>query len=168
MWPSAQKNYRGITLTSVISKTLEIIILDRLAPTFENGFPILTQTAYRKTGFKLWFCIHWPRISKFNSERQGLPAKQALMNPCPSGWATVEDELATTRSACTEQNFVCMYSFLWAIMCPLSYCALMGTSHKLPLTNLLRLFITFIMRKTHQVVAEENSYSVPLGTGSSM
>jgi len=27
------RNYCGITLTSVISKTLEIIILDRLAPT---------------------------------------------------------------------------------------------------------------------------------------
>ena len=33
----------------MISKTLEIIILDQLAPTFENvGFPSLTQTAYRK------------------------------------------------------------------------------------------------------------------------
>ena len=61
--PLLRKNYCGITLTSVISKTLEIIILDWLAPTFENaGFPSLTQTAYRKQVSSLWFCIRWPRI----------------------------------------------------------------------------------------------------------
>lgn len=47
--PLLRKNYCGITLTSVISKTLEIIILDQLALTFEKaGFPSLTQMAYRK------------------------------------------------------------------------------------------------------------------------
>jgi len=54
----------------VISKTLEIIILDQLAPTFENvGFPSLTQTAYRKqvSSYDSVFTGQ-ESISKFTSE----------------------------------------------------------------------------------------------------
>ena len=42
-------NYRGITLTSVLSKCLEILILERLESLFcERGFPHPSQTAYQK------------------------------------------------------------------------------------------------------------------------
>ena len=43
------KSYRGITLTSVIAKTFEFILLERIEPFLEDsGSPQLTQTAYRK------------------------------------------------------------------------------------------------------------------------
>ena len=42
-------NYRGITLTSVLSKCLEILILERLESLFcERGFPHPSQTAYQR------------------------------------------------------------------------------------------------------------------------
>ena len=42
-------NYRGITLTSVLSKCLEILILERLESLFcERGFPHPSRTAYQK------------------------------------------------------------------------------------------------------------------------
>ena len=42
-------SYRGITLTSVLSKYLEILILERLESLFcERGFPYPSQTAYQK------------------------------------------------------------------------------------------------------------------------
>ena len=45
--PQVCNNYRGITLTSVLSKCLEVIILERLESLFvEKGFPHSSQTAY--------------------------------------------------------------------------------------------------------------------------
>ena len=42
-------NYRGITLTSVLSKCLEVIILERLLSLFVDiGFPHPSQTAYQR------------------------------------------------------------------------------------------------------------------------
>ena len=42
-------NYRGITLTSLLSKCLEILILERLESVFcERGFPHPSQTAYQR------------------------------------------------------------------------------------------------------------------------
>ena len=42
-------NYRGITLTSVLAKCLEILVLSRLEFLFcEKGFPTSSQTAYQK------------------------------------------------------------------------------------------------------------------------
>ena len=47
--PLNPNNYRGITLTSVISKCLEIIHLNRLESLLmEKGFPHHGQTAYQK------------------------------------------------------------------------------------------------------------------------
>ena len=47
--PHICNNYQGITLTSVLSKCLEVIILLRLESLFtERGFPHLCQTAYQK------------------------------------------------------------------------------------------------------------------------
>ena len=44
--PLNPNNYRGITLTSVISKCLEIALLNRLES--DKGFPHYGQTAYQK------------------------------------------------------------------------------------------------------------------------
>lgn len=47
--PLNQDNYRGITLTSVVTKCLEICVCERLSPVLmERGFPNQAQTAYRK------------------------------------------------------------------------------------------------------------------------
>lgn len=47
--PLLVNSYRGITLSSVIIKVFEIILLQRLTPLLEEtGFPDLSQTAYRK------------------------------------------------------------------------------------------------------------------------
>ena len=47
--PLQMKNYRGITLSSVIAKLFELIILHRLSPIFEEtGFPDISQTAYQR------------------------------------------------------------------------------------------------------------------------
>ena len=47
--PFKPGNYRGITLSSVISKLLEIILLQRLLPLLEEaGVPDFAQTAYQK------------------------------------------------------------------------------------------------------------------------
>ena len=47
--PMICSNYRGITLTSVLSKYLEILILERLESLFcERGFPHPSQTAYQR------------------------------------------------------------------------------------------------------------------------
>ena len=47
--PLLQTSYRGITLTSVMAKTFEFGLLDRLLPTIsELNVPLLTQTAYQK------------------------------------------------------------------------------------------------------------------------
>ncbi len=42
----SSRSYRGITLTSVLAKSYEFIVLDRSLPTLsENNIPQLTQTA---------------------------------------------------------------------------------------------------------------------------
>ena len=47
--PLLKKNYRGVTLTSVLAKALEIAIMQRLEPILDDaGIPQTTQTAYRK------------------------------------------------------------------------------------------------------------------------
>ena len=47
--PLNPDNYRGITLTSVISKSLELVLLSRLESVLmDKGFPHHGQTAYRK------------------------------------------------------------------------------------------------------------------------
>jgi len=47
--PLLPSSYRGITLSSVVSKLLEIILLQRLSPLLvEQGFPDQLQTAYQK------------------------------------------------------------------------------------------------------------------------
>ena len=47
--PLNPNNYRGITLTSVVAKCLEIALLERLNPILsERGFPHQAQTAYRR------------------------------------------------------------------------------------------------------------------------
>ena len=47
--PFKPESYRGITLSSVISKLFEIILLCRLSPTLEEvGVPDFAQTAYQK------------------------------------------------------------------------------------------------------------------------
>ena len=47
--PLVIKSYRGTTLTSVIVKTFEFILLERIVPFLEDsGRPQLTQTANRK------------------------------------------------------------------------------------------------------------------------
>ena len=47
--PLVKKNYKGITLTSVIAKVFEIILTERISPILEDsGIPQITQTAYRK------------------------------------------------------------------------------------------------------------------------
>ena len=47
--PLLQGSYRGITLTSVLSKTFEFVLLDRILPLIsDSNIPQLTQTAYQK------------------------------------------------------------------------------------------------------------------------
>ena len=47
--PLKTTSYRGITLTSVIAKTFEILLLDRILPILsDRNIPQLTQTAYRR------------------------------------------------------------------------------------------------------------------------
>ena len=47
--PLLTKNYRGITLTSVLAKVFEIILSQRITPMLEAaGIPQVTQTAYRE------------------------------------------------------------------------------------------------------------------------
>lgn len=47
--PLAVGSYRGITLSSVLPKLLEIILLQRLSPVLEDlGFPDQLQTAYQR------------------------------------------------------------------------------------------------------------------------
>ena len=47
--PLIPSSYRGITLTSVIAKCLEIVLLNRLSPILEEkSFPHYAQTAYRR------------------------------------------------------------------------------------------------------------------------
>ena len=47
--PLDTNNYRGITINSVISKILELLIINRLEPLFmEAGVPHSNQSAYRK------------------------------------------------------------------------------------------------------------------------
>ena len=47
--PLMQKSYRGITLTSVLAKTFEFVLLDRILPILSDTcIPQLTQTAYQK------------------------------------------------------------------------------------------------------------------------
>ena len=47
--PFKPGNYRGITLSSVIAKLFEIILLQRLSPLLEEaGVPDFAQTAYQK------------------------------------------------------------------------------------------------------------------------
>ena len=47
--PLSPTSYRGITLTSVIAKTLEILLLDRMLPILgDRCIPQLTQTAHQR------------------------------------------------------------------------------------------------------------------------
>ena len=47
--PLLPDSYRGITLSSVITKLFEIVLLQRLTPLLEEvGFPDFSQTAYQK------------------------------------------------------------------------------------------------------------------------
>ena len=47
--PLLQNSYRGITLTSVLSKSFEFALLERILPVLSNSYlPQLTQTAYQK------------------------------------------------------------------------------------------------------------------------
>ncbi len=47
--PFLPGSYRGITLSSVLSKVLEIALLQRLSPVLEDaGVPDFSQTAYQK------------------------------------------------------------------------------------------------------------------------
>ena len=47
--PLLKKSYRGITLTSVLAKVFEIIIVQRVTPILdEAGVPQISQAAYRK------------------------------------------------------------------------------------------------------------------------
>ena len=47
--PLKTTSYRGITLTSVVAKTFEILLLDRILPILrDRNIPQLTQTAYRR------------------------------------------------------------------------------------------------------------------------
>ena len=45
--PLSKGSYRGITLTSVLAKTFEFVLLDKMLPTLSDlNIPQLTQTAY--------------------------------------------------------------------------------------------------------------------------
>ena len=47
--PLLTSSYRGITLSSIMAKTLEILILNRMSPVLDEiGFPDINQTAYQK------------------------------------------------------------------------------------------------------------------------
>ena len=47
--PMVTHSYRGITLSSVIAKTFEIVILNRMSPVLDRlGFPDINQTAFQK------------------------------------------------------------------------------------------------------------------------
>ena len=47
--PLLASSYRGITLSSIMAKTLEIVILKRMSPLLDEiGFPDVNQTAYQK------------------------------------------------------------------------------------------------------------------------
>ena len=47
--PLLKKNYRGVTLTSVLSNVLETALMQRITPILDDAdIPQLTQTAYRK------------------------------------------------------------------------------------------------------------------------
>ena len=48
-YPLSVKSFHGITLSAVISKTFEFVLLERIAPFIEDSSrPQLTQSAYRK------------------------------------------------------------------------------------------------------------------------
>ena len=52
--PLLQSSYRGITLTSVMAKTFEFVLLDRLLPIIsDSNVPQITQTAYQKRNLLL-------------------------------------------------------------------------------------------------------------------
>ena len=47
--PLLASSYRGITLSSIMAKSLEIVILKRMSPFLDEiGFPDVNQTAYQK------------------------------------------------------------------------------------------------------------------------
>ena len=47
--PLIPNSYRGITMSSVIAKTLEIVLLKRMSPIVDEiGFPDMNQTAFQK------------------------------------------------------------------------------------------------------------------------
>ena len=47
--PLLKKSYRGITLTSVLAKVLELVLMERISPLLEDaGVPQISQTAYKK------------------------------------------------------------------------------------------------------------------------
>ena len=47
--PLSPSSYHGITLSSVIAKTLEVIILKRMSPILDaTGFPDMNQTGFQK------------------------------------------------------------------------------------------------------------------------
>ena len=47
--PLLKKSYRGITLTSVLAKVLELVLMERISPLLEDaGVSQISQTAYKK------------------------------------------------------------------------------------------------------------------------
>ena len=47
--PLMPESYRGITMSSVIAKTFELILLNRMSPILEEmGFPDINQTAFQR------------------------------------------------------------------------------------------------------------------------
>ena len=47
--PLLKKSYRGITLTSVLAKVLELVLMERISPLLEDaGVPQISQTAHKK------------------------------------------------------------------------------------------------------------------------
>ena len=47
--PLLKKSYRGITLTSVLAKVFELVLMERISPLLEDaGVPQISQTAYKK------------------------------------------------------------------------------------------------------------------------
>ena len=69
--PLQMKNYRGITLSSVIAKLFELILLHRLSPIFEEtGFPDIYQTAYQR-GLSCAHAIYATQEANLTHIREG-------------------------------------------------------------------------------------------------
>ena len=53
-------SYRGITLSPVLSKIFEIVLLQRLSPLQDSGSPDILQTVYQR-GYPAWMLFLPPR-----------------------------------------------------------------------------------------------------------